>query len=271
MLFRRRVPTDRRLKAGALLSEEVYQTACEDRTGRIALVCEHASNRMPSEAGGLGLTAADLESHIAWDPGALALSHALMDRLAAPLISATYSRLLYDLNRDPSSTEAIRAVSEATEIPGNRGLSGNARQTRVNTFYLPWRAALASFLQRVRPLAMVTVHSFTPVYLGKPRAVEIGVLHGADARLAEALLSTLPTTPFKVERNAPYGPQDEVMHTLDAFAHPRGLPSLMLEIRNDLLRSPEEVARMADHLAPALIAALDLVRHPAGGADVVSA
>ena len=98
----------------------------------------------------------------------------------------------------------------------------------------------------------MTVHSFTPVYFGAKRDVEIGILHDEDTRLADALLEELAGAPHKVERNQPYGPQDGVTHSLKRHAISRGIANVMLEIRNDLLNRPELVVRMGGLLSGAL-------------------
>ena len=96
----------------------------------------------------------------------------------------------------------------------------------------------------------MTVHSFTPVYFGAKRDVEIGILHDEDTRLADALLEELAGAPHKVERNQPYGPQDGVTHSLKRHAMSRGIANVMLEIRNDLIATPQQQAAWAAELAP---------------------
>ena len=216
------------------------------------IVCDHASNRIPAKYGDLGLSMTERVSHIAWDPGALALSRQLAATLQAPLVFGQVSRLLYDCNRPPEAPDAIPAKSEIYEIPGNAGLSDEARAERVSRIYDPFCAAMDKALQDVQPAMVVTVHSFTPVYFGAQRDVEIGILHDEDTRLADALLEELEGAPHKVERNQPYGPQDGVTHSLKRHAMSRGIANVMLEIRNDLLNRPELVARMGSMLSGAL-------------------
>ena len=104
---------------------------------------------------------------------------------------------------------------------------------------------------------MVTIHSFTPVYNGKPRAVEVGILHDSDTRLADAMLAAAAHNPaFKVERNAPYKPEDGVTHTLAEHALPNGLLNVMVEIRNDLLEDVEGIEAIAIWLESLLTSAL---------------
>ena len=49
-----------------------------DAPGRVIVVCEHASNHIPSAWGDLGLREDQRRAHIAWDPGALGLARGLL-------------------------------------------------------------------------------------------------------------------------------------------------------------------------------------------------
>ena len=95
-------------------------------------------------------------------------------------------------------------------------------------------AGVDAAIARATPQAIVTIHSFTPVYFGKHRSVEIGILYDRDTQLADALLSQ-DWGPFKVRGNDPYGPEDGVTHSLKLHGLSRGLPNVMIEVRNDLL------------------------------------
>ena len=232
------------------------------RDGDLVLVCEHASNAFPAAWGDLGLTEAQREAHIAWDPGALPVARALAEALDATLIEARVSRLIYDLNRPPHSKGAMPEVSEIFEIPGNKDLSEAARLARTRAIYLPFHAALRAHLaERLaarRPTQIITVHSFTPIYHGAPRAVEFGVIHDADPTLAQAIVAEARArTPLKTELNAPYSAADEVTHTLALHATPMGLRNAMLEIRNDLIATPDTQKNMALTLAPVLKSAFE--------------
>lgn len=214
---------------------------------KIALVCEHASATLPAALGDLGLTDEARASHIAWDPGAMAVADRLATALDAPLLAGGFSRLVYDCNRPPESASAIPERSEATDIPGNRHLSSADRARRIEEIYQPFRAALAALVDRIQPV-LVTIHSFTPVFLGKRRTVELGLLHDKDSRLADALLARAASTGLRVARNEPYGPEDGVTHTLQTHALPHGLPNVMVEIRSDLIADPAGQRRLANIL-----------------------
>lgn len=223
-----------------------------NRSGRssVVLVCEHASHYIPSEYQSLGLSEAALTSHVAWDPGAMGVARHLAEKLDAALVAGAVSRLVYDCNRPPEAPDAMPAKSEVFEIPGNADLSAEDRAGRTAAIYAPFRTALAATLAARSHPVLVTIHSFTPVYHGQNRAVEIGVLHDSDSRLADAMLETAPNhTTALVERNAPYGPQHGVTHTLKEHALAAGHANVMLEIRNDLIRNAAQQIAMAEMIA----------------------
>lgn len=228
--------------------------------GGFVLVCEHASHVIPAELRNLGLADDMLLSHIVWDPGAAAVARALSALLDAPLVMPRVSRLVYDCNRPPGAQSAVAAESEVHRIPGNVGLSEAARQRRVDRYYLPFRTTLEGTLrQRLSadaPPAIVSVHSFTPVFKQRSREIEIGILHDADARLADELIRLLADEGgLRVGRNEPYGPEDGVTYTLTQHAVPHGLLNVMIEIRNDLIAGAAEQSAMAARLARHLVAA----------------
>ena len=227
----------------------------------IVLVCEHASSHIPSEFKNLALGEDTLHSHIAWDPGALAVAKRLAKILDAPLVAQKVSRLLYDCNRDPSAPDAVPAKSEIYSIPGNFELSSDDIAARTAQFYVPFKSTLSDVIakkvQENKPLALVTIHSFTPVYFGKPRLVELGILHDSDSRLADEILGILRAeSELEAQRNQPYGPEDGVTHTLIEHGVKNGMLNVMIEIRNDLIVEESAQHEMAELLASVLSKAL---------------
>ena len=230
---------------------------------RVIVVCEHASCFIPPDFGDLGLDAAARQSHIAWDLGALGVARALSVRLDAAMVASNVSRLVYDCNRPPSAPDAMPAQSEAISIAGNAHLTGAQRRDRTSRYYDPFRVCLAATIAARRNPVIVTVHSFTPVYHGLPRAVEIGILHDVDAQLANVMVQVAQShTQAKVEINAPYGPKDGVTHTLKEHAIGAGYLNVMLEIRNDLIKDAVQQVAIADCLANWLSDALAVLNVP---------
>lgn len=222
-----------------------------DGSSPVVLVCEHASRFIPPALAGLGLEETAKTSHAAWDIGAESLSRQLAALLDAPLVVSNVSRLVYDCNRPPDSGAAMPERSEVIEVPGNRNLDRAERAARIREIYRPFRALLRKTLQdRTDPEpVLVTIHSFTPVYFGIPRQVELGLLHDADARLAHAIAHAANgRNKLKTALNEPYGQADGVTHTLK-LALPRGLLNVMIEVRNDLLGNEHAIADISRELA----------------------
>lgn len=221
------------------------------------LVCEHASNRLPKSLAGLGLPAEALNMHIAYDIGAEGVSRLLSRLLDAPLVLQRYSRLVYDCNRPPEAESAMPEVSESTAIPGNRNLCAESKLARLKEIYWPFHQAVADVLDARavagRKAILLTLHSFTRVYKGKERAVELGVLCDRDASIAGKLVKAFPNVDVRL--NEPYGPKDGVLHTINLHAAPRGLKSAMIEIRNDLITNERGQMEWAQRLSLPLIMA----------------
>lgn len=240
---------------GLLTEAEGNPVAVENAgaKGDFLFVCEHASRRLPESLGTLGLSRVALDSHIAWDPGALAVAQLLAERLDGTLIYQRFSRLAYDCNRPPESEAAMPAVSEVYEVPGNRAMSVAERQARIDEIYLPFHDTVSKLVVERKAAArrpvLVTMHSFTPIYFGERRAVELGILHDADSRLADRMLAAAAVQAgYDVRRNEPYGPADGVTHSLIEYGVRHGLANVMIEIRNDLIRDEIGQRVMADYL-----------------------
>lgn len=222
------------------------------------LVCDHASRDIPARYGTMGLTEAERASHIAWDPGALAVSEALVQVLDAPLVASRVSRLVIDANRDLDAPDLIWTLSEATRIAANENLSPEERAFRIATYHRPFHDAVDEVLDRRQrkgiETVLVCVHSFTPVYLGQARPWPIGVLHGRDEGFTRAFRDALAADrpDLNIGWNQPYAALNGVTLTLEKHGDGRGLDATMLEIRNDEIRSPEGVAMWAGLIGRAL-------------------
>lgn len=232
-----------------------------DGRGALVLVCEHASNRVPERYQRLGLRSSDLLRHIAWDMGALEVAQACAERLDAPLVHATYSRLLLDLNRPPDADDSIVVHSEDTAIPGNRDLDSAERRRRQQAIYHPFHDALQLLidarLARGQATIVLSMHSFTPSYHGVARPWHVGVLAEHDRRLADDLLAAFRADPeLCVGDNQPYAPRQGVYHSMDRHGQQRGLACAMIELRNDLIAHSSTQRAWADRLCAALTPAL---------------
>jgi predicted N-formylglutamate amidohydrolase len=245
---------------GALLQqgeESPFIAVNEQGRSPFVLICEHASNTMPKTLGTLGLPEAELTRHIAWDIGAEKVGRLLSRLMDAPLLLQRYSRLAYDCNRPPESPDSIPEMSELTAVPGNRKLSAEDRLARAREIYRPFHDGVSAVLDRRaaggQQSLVVSIHSFTPVYKGKPRSVELGILHDRDTTLSSKLIKSFPNIDARL--NEPYGPKDGVLHTLNLHGFTRGLQHAMIEIRNDLVSTERGQDEWAQRLSVPLIQA----------------
>jgi predicted N-formylglutamate amidohydrolase len=246
---------------GLLAPEEGGPVAIEleGSAGPFVFICEHASARLPHVLGTLGLSDETLQSHIAWDPGALDLARLLSAHFDSPLVYQRFSRLAYDCNRPPNAPGAMPEVSEIYRVPGNENLSADQRDARTNGLYRPFHAAVSQLIDRRLAAglttALVTVHSFTPIYFGTRRTVEVGILHDDDSRLADRMLEAGAHSEglgYDLRRNAPYGPADGVTHTLKLHGISRGIENVMIEVANSLLHDQAGQQVMAGYLVSLL-------------------
>ncbi len=218
------------------------------------LVCEHASAYMPAAFSNLGLDEEARLSHIAWDPGARALAIALAHRLSAKLVAGCVSRLIYDCNRPLEAPDSIVAQGDSVAVPGNTGLSEADRRWRHRQVHEPFHAAVSEALDAAgRSTCLVTIHSFTKVFRGQTRAVEIGYLWDADDRMGQAALAAERALGRrKAEANEPYSAADGVTYSLAKHGVARGIPNVMIEVRSDLLETKDQIDALADDLATVL-------------------
>ena len=206
-----------------------------DGASPILFVSDHAGRAIPQHLGMLGLGEDELSRHIGYDIGIYGVTRELARTLDATYIFQPYSRLVIDCNRKPRKPQSVPEISDGTVVPGNAGLSPEARAARVAQVYAPFCDAvdrvLAARQAQGTPFALVTLHSFTPLWHGTPREVELGLLHDADSRLADAMLDHAPALPHRVlRRNAPYGPEDGVTHSLQRHGLRHGLPNALLPV-----------------------------------------
>jgi predicted N-formylglutamate amidohydrolase len=231
-----------------------------DGPGPFVFVCDHASNRIPDAYMSFGFAEDALLTHIAWDPGALGVARRLAMRFDGPLFWPDASRLIIDCNRVPTATSLIVSESEGRPVPANFGLTEAERSRRLEQIHVPYHAAIDACLERRlarrQPTALVAVHSYTPIYLGKPRPWQVGIVFGEDRRLADLLIRELEADPaLSVGINQPYSPGDQVYYTVERHAGARGLPAVMIEIRNDEIGDRAGERSWADRLAYILFAA----------------
>jgi predicted N-formylglutamate amidohydrolase len=239
-----------------LEAAEVPPVFEENAAGRspFLLTCDHYGRLIPRALGDLGLPAAELTRHIAWDIGIAGVAERLSNHLDAHLIAQRYSRLVIDCNRPPCVASSIPVVSEATAVPRNEGLTPAAAQARRQSIFEPYHRRIAEAIdRRLRegmPTVLVSLHSFTPIYAGVARPWHVGTLYHRDTRLPPLLLRLFRGEgDLVVGDNEPYAVSDETDYTIPVHAEARGLMNTGIEIRQDLIGDQAGEQSWADRLA----------------------
>jgi predicted N-formylglutamate amidohydrolase len=246
------------------VEEAPVERIAGDMASGAVILCDHASNAIPAEYGTLGLDAAELERHIAYDIGAAVVSRSLAARLNAPAVLSTFSRLLIDPNRGDDDPTLLMKLSDGAVVPGNRHADEAELERRLAQFYRPYDRAIAETIDSALAAgtvpAIVSIHSFTPAWKGNPRPWHVAVLWDADPRLPLPLLEALRAQPdLVVGDNEPY---DGALggDTVNRHATRRGLPHVLVEVRQDLIATDETAAAWGERLAGVLA---PILRDPA--------
>lgn len=237
------------------------------------LTCEHAGRAVPAALGDLGVAAAEMDRHIAYDVGAEGVARALSARLDAALVLQRYSRLVIDCNRPLEARDCVVALSDGTAVPANADISDRERRRRYVEIHQPLHEAIAVALSQRqaigRPTLLVSVHSFTPVMraTGAVRDFELGLLYNRDARLAERLAETFRAAnpDVAVRLNEPYAVDDVSDYTIPVHGERRGIPHVLLEVRNDLIADAGGQEEWAERLAAPLRLAADILKETPDG------
>ena len=233
--------------------------------GPLLFLCDHASKALPEAYGTLGLEEGAFATHIASDIGAATVTRVLAEAYGAPAVLARWSRLLIDLNRGADDPTLIMKLSDGSIIPGNRHADDIEIERRLAAFYRPYHAAIAAELdaalaEDIAPV-IVSMHSFTPVWKGFQRPWKVGVLWDKDDRLARPLLAALARAGFNAGDNEPYHGELEG-DCLNVHGTNRGLPHVLIEIRQDLIANDDAARAFASRLKPVLDEALAAMEKP---------
>jgi predicted N-formylglutamate amidohydrolase len=237
---------------GLLSNEEPPPLTVDNAAGTspFLIVADHAGKYLPRRLGQLGLSGAERSSHIAWDIGIGAVCGLMGTALDAVVIRQNYSRLVIDSNRMPGSEESIVGLSELTRVPVNVGLSERQKLDRVAEIFQPYHDRITAELDRRRdlgrPTALISMHSFAPVFKSVPRPWHIGVLYNRDPGLAHALMEVLRGEEgLVIGDNEPYTVADTTDYTIPVHGEQRNLPHVAIEIRQDLIADESGQRRWA--------------------------
>ena len=229
------------------------------------LTCEHASNRLPKEFRPRSDTERSLlETHWGWDIGAWEVTRRLARGLGVAAIGGGVSRLVVDLNRPVVDPTLIRREAGWVRLSWNARTPPGEVERRMLRWHLPYhdaidRAILRLVTRGVRPL-LLAVHSFTPIYEGRRRHLDMGVLFDRSRDHAALLMRTLRREGFHVLPNRPYSGLAGMMYSIHRHGTHHDLPCLELEMNQELFQEPGAAARLAPRIARALRPVLALQR-----------
>lgn len=239
---------------------EPFQIEGQDRSSQVVVICDHATNTVPSfvSDGDLGITPCDMSRHIAYDVGALGVSRRLAEQLNAPMIYTNFSRLVIDPNRGEDDPTLVMQLYDGSIIPANRTVTEAEKSQRLEDCYRPYHAALEALLaDRDNPI-IISIHTFTKQLNGYvPRPWQVGILYAHDERLAQPLIQHLRAEPdLCVGDNQPYR-GDLKGDTMEFHALQHDRIHALIEIRNDLIETDTDQHKWADRLAPLIAQAIE--------------
>ena len=135
-----------------MVRNKSYQIFNENAHSGILLLCDHATNAIPQSVSktSLGLTQEELESHIAFDIGALATAKKIAYNLNSTLISSSFSRLVIDPNRSRQDPTLIMQLYDESLIAGNINLNKRQIQNRIINFYDPYHQKIKNHIAEKR-------------------------------------------------------------------------------------------------------------------------
>jgi predicted N-formylglutamate amidohydrolase len=219
------------------------------RAAPVFLTCEHASQRLPE---GWCWPAADrrlVDTHWAYDLGARELVLELAGALDASAVLARFTRLLVDPNRPEQHPDAFRALADGEPVLLNAGLDEAEKARRLAGYHRPFHNAVDATLRAVDAPVLLSVHSFTPLYQGEKRDVELGVLFNHDEADALALGRVLEQHFAQVAYNEPWSGRLGLIYSAERHAEQHGRLALELEVRQDRAVDPAYRAALVAVLA----------------------
>jgi predicted N-formylglutamate amidohydrolase len=208
---------------------------------------------LPPQYGSLGLAGEAFARHIAYDIGAAGVTRRLAALLDCPAVLTTFSRLLIDPNRGADDPTLIMRISDGAIVPGNARIDAAEAEERRAAYWQPYRDRVSTLLDEMLSAgpvpALIAIHSFTPAWKGQPRPWHVGILWDADDRLARPTINALVADDkLIVGDNEPY---DGALEGDTMYHHGsmRGLPHMLVEIRQDLVADTADEAAWAERLA----------------------
>jgi predicted N-formylglutamate amidohydrolase len=223
--------------------------------GPFLFTCEHATRLLPEwdpEPADLAL----LEDHWGWDIGAADLTRALAELTGSCAVLTRFSRLVCDPNRMPEEPSFVVTEIDGVTLSFNCDVDAAERRRRRRHYFDPFHDAVDRTIRAhasagVSP-PICSIHSFTPLYLGRARPMEVGVLFDVHHEHAWRLEGALAEQGFESVLNAPYSGLDGLIYSARRHGRTHDLPYLELEVRQDLIDSEAKAQEIAKRIAVAL-------------------
>jgi predicted N-formylglutamate amidohydrolase len=235
--------------------EDSYEVAGDPDAGPFLFICEHATRRLPEwEPSPEDLPY--LEDHWGWDIGAGDLARELARSTGSAAVLSRFSRLVCDPNRAPEEASFVVREVAGHALSFNRGVDDAERARRCARYFDAYHAAVDRALARRvaagREVLLCSIHSFTPVWDGRARAMEVGVLYDDHHAVAARLADALEREGFATAHNEPYSGLAGLIYSARRHGRAHGVVYLELEVRNDAIASPELARAVAPRIARAL-------------------
>ncbi|MBM74212.1 MAG: hypothetical protein CMK59_02320 [Proteobacteria bacterium] len=225
----------------------------------ILLTAEHASNALPDGFSWASEEAFLQNTHWAIDIGIQELIELLIPEISCAAVTATYSRLYCDLNRDPARSDLIRTEAQGVEISFNQNVSEEECKNRLEHCHQSYHGAIDRYLNNRRktqmPKILISLHSFTPIWDHKLRTMDVGVLFCEPSPLVDLFAQAWSNQGYFVELNEPYSGYSGLIYSAHRHGTHHKIPYIELEFNQTILSSPKRIAQVAKDM----IAVLDLI------------
>ncbi|MEQ8241680.1 MAG: N-formylglutamate amidohydrolase [Cyclobacteriaceae bacterium] len=209
---------------------------------QLILTCEHAGNQVPEAYQYLFENKEKLlKSHRGWDPGAVQVADFLHHELQCPLFKNYTTRLLVECNRSVGNEALFSEISNV--------LKPSIKKYLLEKFYYSYRNQVAQTIAeaiKTGPILHVSVHTFTPIFNGIERKLDVGILYD-DARQNEVQFCEKWRDHFEqslqhrtVALNLPYNGADDGFTTyLRTLYDDTQYLGIEIEINQKYARRPE--------------------------------
>ena len=214
----------------------------------ILIIVDHASNSIPTNFSNFTINQKILNSHIAYDLNIKNFSLVLSKKINSHLICGKYSRLIIDLNRSISDPTLISAISDKKIINGNLQIDNLDMKYRINNIYNKYHEHIYKTIKKYNINLLISLHSFNPIFKGKKRKIEVGILSNNYRQYSELLMKNLiKVKKYKIGDNEPYR-GNLIGDTMYKHGFRNNIPHTLIEIRNDLIESEYKINTMMKFL-----------------------